>query len=125
MYGDNSQNAFGSIFAPSDHPNNAARRDTYVKRLYEYSGNHVTAKNGIVIVNKKEFLNIAAANGMSSAERSYFILGNLAVAYHRGYNKSAAYVNGGTVYLGQQPIITPVSGEDSAQAIADKLNALK
>ncbi len=126
------------FFNPSDHPNNLARRDKYVQKLYEYSGKKVTVKEisrttvnekevtrTMLVVNGKDFMETAAANGMSSAERSYFILGNLAVAYHRGYNKSAAYVNGGTVYLGQQPIITPVSGEDSAQAIADKLNALK
>ena len=125
LYGDNSQNALGSIFAPSDHPNNAARRDTYVKRLEEYSDKHVTAKDGTVLVNNKTLLTAAPANGMSSAERSYFIFGNLAAAYHNGHNKESAYVSSGTVYLGAQPIITPVSGDESAQAIADRLNEIK
>lgn len=125
LYGDNSQNALGSLFAPSDHPNNAARRDKYVKLLHEYSGKKVTAKDGNVTVNGKYLLTTAAANGMSAMERSYFILGNLAVAYHNGQNKSEATVSNGTVYLGSQPIITPVSGEESAQAIADKLNSIK
>ena len=125
LYGDNSQNALGSIFAPSDHPNNAARRDTYVKKLYEYSNNHVTAEKGVVMVNKKNLLTVAPANGMSGAERSYFILGNLAAAYHNGHNNSDAYVSNGTVYLGAQPIITPVSGDESAQSIADRLNSIK
>ncbi len=125
LYGDNSQNALGSIFAPSDHPNNAARRDTYVKRLQEYSNNHVTAKDGTVIVNGKNLLTAAKSNGMSSAERSYFVFGNLAAAYHNGHSNQSAYVSNGTVYLGAQPIITPVSGDESAQTIADRLNSIK
>ena len=125
LYGDNSQNALGSIFSPSDHPNNAARRDTYVKRLEEYSSGHVTAKGGTVLVNGQSLLAAAPANGMSGAERSYFILGNLAAAYHNGHSKESAYVSNGTVYLGAQPIITPVSDDESAQTIADRLNSIK
>ena len=126
------------FFNPSDHPNNVARRDKYVKKLYEYSGKKVTVneigKSTVnekevtrtkLIVNGKDFIETVAANGMSAAERSYFILGNLAAAYHNGQNKESAYVSNGTVYLGNQPIITPVAGDESAQAIADKLNAIK
>ena len=126
------------FFNPSDHPNNVARRDKYVKKLYEYSGNKVTVKEisrttvnkkevtkTMLIINGKDFMETAETSDMSAAERSYFILGNLAVAYHRGQNKYEARVEGNTVYLGNQPIITPVNGEDSAQIIADKLNAIK
>ena len=114
-----------NILNPSDHPNSGARRDNYVKKLYEYSGNHVTAKNGVVTVNKKELLKTVATSDMSAAERSYFILGNLAIAYHRGYDESNARVEGGTVYLGAQPIIAPVEGEGTAQDIANRLNQIK
>ncbi|MBR2179469.1 MAG: M48 family metallopeptidase [Selenomonadaceae bacterium] len=126
------------FFSPSDHPNNVARRDRYVQKLYEYSGKKVTVKETSrstvnkkiitktkLIVNGKDFMETVATNGMSAAERSYFILGNLAVAYHRGYNKSNARVEGGTVYLGAQPIIAPVEGEGTAQDIADRLNQIK
>ena len=113
------------FFNPSDHPNNVARRDKYVKLLYEYSGKKVTAKDGSVTVNGKHLLTTAATGNMSAMERSYFILGNLAAAYHNGQNKNSATVSNGTVYLGNQPIITPVSGEESAQSIADKLNSIK
>ena len=126
------------FFNPSDHPNHVARRDKYVKKLYEYSGNKVTVKEisrttvnekevtkTMLIINGKDFMETAATNDMSAAERSYFVLGNLAVAYHKGQDKSAARVEGGTVYLGSQPIITPVYGEDSAQTIADRLNEIK
>ena len=125
LYGDNSQNIIGSIFTPADHPNNAARRDEYVARLLKYGNGHTTAQNGNVIVNGQILLTPAPANGMSSAERSYFVLGNLAAAYHNGHNNESAYVSNGTVYLGSQPIFTPVSGDESAQTIADRLNSIK
>ncbi len=114
-----------SIFNPSDHPDSATRRDTYVKKLFEYSGKHVTAKDGVVTVNKKTLLKVAASADMSSAERSYFVLGNLAVAYHNGQNKYEATVQNGVVMLGNQPIIEPLAGDESAQIIADRLNEIK
>lgn len=114
-----------NFFNPSDHPDSDKRRDAYVKKLYEYSGKHVTAANGIITINKKTFITVAPSDEMSSAERSYFILGNLAVAYHRGQNKHQATVENGTVMLGNQPIITPLEGDESAQVIADRLNEIK
>ena len=62
---------------------------------------------------------------MSSAERSYFILGNLAVAYHKKQDKHNATVQNGVVMLGNQPIIEPLDGDEDAQTIADRLNAIK
>ena len=113
------------FFNPSDHPNHLARRDKYATRLYEYSGKHVEVKDGTVVVNKKTLVKPANNSSMTGLERSYFVLGNLAVAYHRGLNTSQAYVKDGTVYLGEQAIITPVSGDESAQTIADRLNSIK
>ena len=123
--GNNAQNALGSIFAPSDHPNNEARRDTYVKLLEKYGNGKVTAKDGIVYVNGKEFATIAAYGSMSQAERSYFVFGNLAAAYHNGHDKKAAAVKNGTVMLGAQPIITPTVGDESAETLAARLNEIK
>lgn len=114
-----------SIFNPSDHPESSKRRDTYVKKLFEYSGKHVTAKNGVVTVNNKTFMTVAPSADMSGAERSYLVLGNLAVAYHRGQNKYAATVQNGVVMLGNQPIIAPIAGDESAEVIAERLNAIK
>ena len=113
------------FFNPSDHPDSEKRRDAYVKKLYEYSGKHATAKDGVVLVNGKSLMKVAAADGMSGAERSYFILGNLATAYHKGQNKHAATVENGTVMLGRQSIITPAEGDEDAYTIADRLNAIK
>lgn len=119
------QSSLEKFFNPSDHPDSAKRRDAYVKKLFEYSGKHVTAANGVVTVNKKTFITVAPSDTMSSAERSYFVLGNLAVAYHRGQNKKTATVENGTVMLGNQPIITPLDGDEPAQVIADRLNEIK
>lgn len=125
MYGNNAQGVAGSVFSPSDHPNHGARRDKYVKMLEDYSGKHATAADGMVLVNGKNLVAPKSAGGMSGAERSYFVLGNLAAAYHNGHSKSEAYVKNGTVMLGAQPIITPVDGDESADAIASRLNSIK
>ncbi|MBR1397882.1 MAG: M48 family metallopeptidase [Selenomonadaceae bacterium] len=125
LYGGKARNKLKAILNPSNHPNTDSRRDNYVKRLYEYSGKHATAADGLVTINKKDFITPAATSNMSSAERSYFVLGNLAKAYHNGQNQYEATVSNGTVYLGNQPIITPVAGDESAQAIADRLNEIK
>lgn len=114
-----------NFFNPNDHPESDKRRDAYVKKLFEYSGKHVTAANGIVTINKKTFIKVAPSADMSGAERSYFVLGNLAVAFHKGLNKQEATVQNGTVMLGNQPIITPLEGDEPAQVIADRLNEIK
>ena len=119
------QSKIAAFFSPSDHPDSGRRRDAFVKKLYEYSGKHVTAKDGVVTVNKKNFITVAPSETMSGAERSYFVLGNLAAAYHNGQNKYEATVQNGTVLLGNQPIITPLAGDEDPQTIADRLNAIK
>ena len=62
---------------------------------------------------------------MSSVERSYFVLGNLATAYNKDENKYEATVQDGVVMLGNQPIIAPLDGDEDAQTLADRLNAIK
>jgi Zn-dependent protease with chaperone function len=108
----------------SDHPTCTQRRENYVKKLYKYSNKHVTDKDGVVYVNKKQFVVPAAAGGMSSKERSYFVLGNLAAAYHNNKVIPNAYADGNTVMLGVQPIITCVAGDESADTLAARLNDL-
>ena len=115
-----------NFFQPSDHPDSKKRLENYVKKLYEYSGKHATVdKKGVVTVNGKNFLTAAATDTLSSGERNYFVLGNLAAAYHNGHAKKDAYVNNGTVYLGDQPIITPVAGDEDAETLAKRLNEIK
>ena len=123
--GDNKATLASEILNPSDHPSNSARRDKYAKTVKEYSGGHVDATDGVVFVNGKRLVAPAAAGGMSAAERSYFVQGNLAAAYHNGHSKSAARVSGNTVMLGAQPILTCTADDESASAIADRLNQIK
>ena len=119
------RSGFEKFFNPSDHPDSAKRRDACAKKITEYSGGHVTAKDGVVCVNKKTFAIVAASSNMSSVERSYFVMGNLARAYHNGQNKYEATVQNGTVMLGNQAIITPIAGDEDAYTLAKKLNSIK
>ena len=125
IMGTQKQSKADMLLNPSDHPNTEARRDNYVKKLYEYSGKHITAKDGTVFVNGEEFATIAPADKMSGEERSYFVMGNLAAAFHNGHDKSPAHVENGTLLLGKQPIIKPAPGDESAQILCDRLNAVR
>ena len=77
------------------------------------------------MVDTQPFCIPAAANGMRSHERAYLVEGNLAAAFHNGHSQSAAYADGATVMLGAQPIMTCVSGDEDAWALADRLNQSK
>lgn len=122
------KNSFvGEIFSPNDHPSNKDRQMNYEKKLTALSKNHVTIKkdSDTVQINGKDFTTPAPLSDMSSAERKYFLMGNLAAAYDHGQDKEKAYNNDGTVYLGNQAIITPVAGDQSADELAKKLNEIK
>ena len=109
----------------ADHPSNAARRDNYAQTRTEMNGGKVTVDDGIVYVNKKKLLTPAPVAGMSSAERAYFVMGNLAAAYRSGHASSAAYADGRTVMLGAQPIMSCTDDDMSAAEIAALLNQIK
>lgn len=115
------------LLNPSDHPDTDKRRNIYLQKLHEYSGKHVSVEpdTGTVLVNGKKFADVAATSNMSAAERACFVLGNLAVAYHNGYNSSDARAVNGTVYLGDRAIITPAQGDEDAQTLAERLNSIK
>ncbi len=113
-----------NILNPASHPDTGKRRDNYANKLYEYSGNHVSAKDGVITINGKTFTTVAAANSMSSAERSYFVLGNLAKAYHNIKTLPAATVSNGTVYLGYMEIMTPAADDEDAYVLAERLTEL-
>ena len=52
-------------------------------------------------------------------------MGNLAAAYDHGLNFYDAYLQNGTVMLGNQSILTPVSGDISAEEAVAILNQIK
>lgn len=74
-------------------------------------------------VNKKDFVTPAA--DMSSAERKYFVMGNLVLAYAHGQAGKLAEVVNGTVMLGNQAIMTPAEGDPTAEELAALLNKIK
>lgn len=117
----------GEIFSPNDHPSNQDRMLNYEKKLTALSKNHVTIKKNtdMVQINGKDFTTPAPLSDMSSAERKYFLMGNLAAAYDHGQDKEKAYNNNGTVYLGTQAILTPVAGDKSADELVKVLNQIK
>ena len=125
LSGNNTASAFDIMSGAADHPSNAARRDNYAKKLTQMSGGKVTVERGVVYVNKKKLVTPAAAGGMSSAERAYFVMGNLVAAYRNGHAASDAYVDGQTVMLGPQPIISCTESDRSPAEIADTLNQIK
>lgn len=109
----------------SDHPSNASRRDTYAKKLKEYSDNHVTVEHGNVMVNGKLFVTPAPANGMSGEERSYFVAGNLAAVYHNGHANDSVYVENDTIMMGAQDIMTVVEGDEPLRVLSSRLAEIK
>ena len=125
-YGNNQSNFVGDLFNPSDHPSHQERRDSYAKQLTAYSNGVVSVADGMVKIHDKDFLVPAATSSMSSAERSYFVAGNLARYFHKGTkNIPEAYVSNGTVYVEDQAIMTPVDGDPAAQTLADTFNSLR
>lgn len=123
--GDNSYYNFLMV-GGSDHPSNSSRRDNYMKKLTEYSGNHVTVTDeGMVQVNKKDFLQPAAIGDMSTRERAYFVAGNLSAAYHNKHNTSDVTTDGNIVKMGAQPIIECQGDDMSASEAAARLQAIK
>lgn len=117
----------GEIFSPNDHPSDQERRDNYEQKLVKLSNNHVSIQKGTntIDVNKKSFVTPSPAGGMSSAERKYFVMGNLAAAYAHGQNTQPASVRGNAVYLGDQYILTSMNEDPSARSLASRLNAIK
>ena len=114
----------GDIFSVSDHPSHAERLENYVKKMKEYSGNKVDVKGNAFYVNDKEFIVPAATEEMSEKVRAYYVAGNLARAFHdNGGVDATAY--DGTVYMGNQGIITSLNTDASAEEIASKLNSIK
>ena len=85
----------------------------------------VKADTGAVLVNDKELLIPAPANDMSSQERAYFVMGNLAKAYKVGENSGKAWADGNILMLGNQPVLESAEGDPSAAELAARLNGIK
>jgi len=124
--GESSTNFVGEIFSPSDHPSNDDRRANYSKKLTEYSNAVVTVKDGVVKVHDKVFITAGDCEGLSGKERAYLIAGNLAAVYHNNKTAPAAYADdNGTVYLGEQAILTAQASDPPAADLVGQLNQIK
>lgn len=122
--GNNRETFLGTIFMPSDHPNNGSRRDKYTKRMYEYSGKHVNVdkKTGAILVNKKNLGLVRPGGDMSSRERTYLVAGSLARVYHEQPSvQPSAEQDGSDLYFGGRRIMSLQYGDDGA-AWVEKLN---
>ncbi|ORU00140.1 Zn-dependent protease with chaperone function [Anaerovibrio sp. JC8] len=123
-YNSNQDKMTGDIFSVSDHPSHSERYNNYIQKMKEYSGNKVDVKGNAVYVNGKEFIVPAATEEMSEKVRACYVAGNLARAFHdNGGIDAIAYE--GTVYMGNQGIITSLGTDASAEEIANKLNSIK
>ena len=115
------QSFLGSVFNPSDHPGNEARRDRYTKRMYEYSGRHVNVdkKTGSVLVNKKVVGLPVSTPSMSSRERAYTVAGRLAKVYHDQPGAiPEASQDGSSLYFGSSRIMTFAAGDEGTAWVA-------
>ncbi|MBR5910203.1 MAG: hypothetical protein IKZ66_09565, partial [Schwartzia sp.] len=92
----------------------------------EYSDGKVKidADTAMIKVNGKDFLTPASADDMSSHERAYFVMGNLATAYHNGHNTGQAWADGNVLMLGDQPVMESAAGDPSASELATRLNEI-
>ncbi len=120
-YGESSPTGIKAVLAPGNHPATTDRVNKNIKRMYEYSGDHVNVKDGYITVNgKKAFQGVALA-GYTGEERTYLAAGRLAKLYHDGQVTEAAY-DGSDIVCGGTSIYTVSAGEDGA-AMAAALNA--
>lgn len=120
-------NVLTDILNPSTHPKDTDRRNNYSKKITEYGKGKVAvdANKGTVTVNGKAFMTPVAAGDLSGAQRAYLVAGNLAAIYNAGQNTQNAYVEGGTVKIAGQAIVTPAYGDVSATELANLLNSIK
>lgn len=115
--GENKSSFIGSIFNPSDHPGNMARRDKYSERLTAYSNNKVKVdgKTGAISLDNKLVGTPAKTSSMSSLERAYLIAGNMASVYHvKQAVAPVATEQNGALYLGDKDIMTVTAGDNGA-----------
>lgn len=124
--GQSKSNFVGELFSPSDHPSHQSRRDSYAKKLTDYSKNNVSveANTGTIKIRGKVLMIPVADGSRSAQERSYFIAGNLAAVYHNNTKIPEATFDGNVVKMGVQPILAPEAGEN-AQDLVAKLNSIR
>lgn len=114
------------VVSPNNHPKTTDRINNFAKRLFDYSEGHVTVKDEKIVQIDGVAVIIPVKSGRYlPEERAYLIAGNLAKLYHHNHSLGQASLGeDGAVYIGEQVIINPVDGDNSAQAFADKINSI-
>ena len=119
-YGDKPRTGLKGVIAPADHPSTKERVEKNGKRLYEYSGNHVKAKDNWILINGEKTFQPAETKRYTQTERAYLTAGKLAAVYHDGNVQNARYKDG-MIQIGNVPIYT-VSSRENGMEIEAALN---
>ena len=104
-YGDKPRTGLKGVIAPADHPSTKERVEKNGKRLYEYSGNHVKAKDNWIFINGEKTFQPAETKRYTQTERVYLTAGKLAAVYHDGNVQNARYKDG-MIQIGNVSIYT-------------------
>lgn len=121
-YGDHYREGLASILNPNNHPKTSGRVTSNVKRMKEYSGNHVDVKNSTVYVNNVNIYTPVSSGRYTGEERAYYMAGKLARLYHNNQiSGSYASASGANVYVRGESIVSTPDGA-VASMVADNLN---
>lgn len=122
----NGSNSSGFAALFNDHPSSIHRRDTYSKRLTQWSHNQVKVNGdtGQITVQGKDFYTPSSTSSMSAQEQAYLIAGNLAAVYHNKEDRSQVRIAENNVLtVGKQPIM-PLDGVKNAGAVEARLRTI-
>lgn len=119
--GDHYRDGITRVIAPNTHPRTKDRVDDAVKRLYSYSGKHVSVENAQIVVNNHKVFQPAASGDMPGEIRAYYVAGKLARLFHNN-ELSEAYISGNRMVMSGVSLYSFSPGEN-AQQIVDDLNA--
>lgn len=122
--GDLWNEGLGRVVQPNNHPKTTDRVERFGKQLEEYSAGHVKVKDEKTVkVNGVEIITPSATDAYLSEQRAYQIAGNIARLYANDAKPTAkATVQGGSVYVGSQYIMTPQGSDITADGVAAALN---
>jgi Zn-dependent protease with chaperone function len=98
---------FAELF--NDHPTSISRRNSYNKKITEWSRNQVKVneETGLITVAGKPFYTPAKTANMSPQEQAFLIAGNLSAVFHDGGQREAVWTNSNNILLvGEQPVMS-------------------
>ena len=116
---------FIQLVAHDNHPLLSERMNNYLKKIQDYSNNHVSVKkDGTLLIDGVSFYKPSSTNDKLGIERSCLAMGNLAVAFHNDMDKFSVYAKDNTLMVGNLPILECKENDVSANILAEKLNKI-